>query len=264
MTDSTTAWFNAAGKRKLTQEQTLELFAKLRSQRAAEDEEGALETLNSICTGNLLLVVSAVKAYTSKITHRFRVNPNDELFLDLLQVGYIGLRVAAEKFDLARGNKFSTIAVTWIRQRLGRYLISSEQKIYIPEGCIREMFYYKKHGKGSGRRHAPKDVDYLRSAATAYNVGSLDVKVNNEDGVGSLLNLIPSPASEDQSRSSREALLQIKEIMAKAMVPPVQQDLMIAYARLGRVSTAAYSVGYPVPTAGKEIKAIIKKLRTYA
>lgn len=264
MNDSVTAWFNAAGKRKLTKEQTLDLFVKLREQRAVNDTDGSLQTLNRICEGNLLLVISAVKSYKGKITHRFRFNTNDELFLDLLQVGYTGLRSAAEKFDLTRGNRFSTVALPWIFQKIGRHLIEKEQSIYIPEGCIREMFYYKKHGKGSGRRHAPKSLSYLNAAANAYNVGSLDVKIKTDQSTGTLMDLIPSLDDKDLESSPAEILQQIKDIMAKAMIPPSQQDLMIAYARVGRVQSAARSIGHPVGSAGKKIKGIIEKLQAYA
>lgn len=263
MTDCTTAWINAAGKRKLSREQTNDLFVELRNHKAAENTKAYNRTLNRICEGNLLLVVSTVNRYIKR-NHRFKIRSKSELFMDLLQVGYIGLRHAAERFDLKRGNKFSTCAVPWICQKLGRHLIQNEQEIYIPEGSIQELHYYLKHGKGSGRRSAPKGIAYVQAAAAAYHVRSLDAKVNTDEESTTLLDLLANPSKDDAPRSPDVALLELKDAMAKAMIPPLQQDLMIAYARKGRIDIAATNVGYPVAKARKDVKVVIAKLQATA
>lgn len=263
MTDSTTAWINAAGKRKLTQEQTIDLFSQLRKYREAENTDAINKTLNRICEGNLLLIVSTVNRYIKR-NPRWNVRSSDELYLDLLQAGYSGLRVAAEKFDLTRNCKFSTCAVPWISQRLGRYLVRHEQRIYIPEGSIQELHYYLKHGKSSGRRQAPKGIAYVQAAAAAYFVGSLDAKVSTDEGADCLVDLVPNPSEEDAPRSPDLAVLELKEAMAKAQIPPLQQDLMVAYARKGRIDTAASKVGYPIGQARQDVKLVIAKLQATA
>ena len=75
MTDSTTAWINAAGKRKLTPEQTQDLFVDLRNHKAAGNDKAYNKTLNRICEGNLLLVVSTVNRYI-KSQNRFKIRSN--------------------------------------------------------------------------------------------------------------------------------------------------------------------------------------------
>jgi RNA polymerase primary sigma factor len=51
---------------------------------------------------------------------------------DLVQEGFIGLMRAAEKYDPARGNRFSTMAVPWVRQSLQRAVANHGRVVRLP------------------------------------------------------------------------------------------------------------------------------------
>ena len=70
-----------------------------------------LKARDRIVQSNLRLVAHIVDRYP---------RPPQLSFEDALQAGAVGLVRAAEKFDPARGYKFSTYAYWWIKQAIGR------------------------------------------------------------------------------------------------------------------------------------------------
>ena len=97
--------------------------------RTAELQKQYDAAKRDLSAGNLRLVVSIAKRYRNRGLS----------FLDLIQEGNTGLMRAVDKFEYARGYKFSTYATWWIRQAITRAIADQSRTIRVPVHMIDTM-----------------------------------------------------------------------------------------------------------------------------
>ena len=209
----------------LTYEEELDL-----AQKVLDGDEDAKQKL---AESNLRLVVSIAKKYVGR----------GMLFLDLIQEGNMGLIKAVEKFDYAKGFKFSTYATWWIRQAITRAIADQARTIRIPVHMvetINKLIRTSRHLlQQLGREPTPDEIakemeipveKVMEIQKIAQDPVSLETPIGEEDDshLGDFIQDDDSPAPQDSA-----AYTLLKEQLEEVMETLTPREAKVLKLRFG-------------------------------
>ncbi len=187
------------------------------------DAEQAKETF---LLSNVGLVKSVANSYFLNHPGAFTFGMED-----LFQEGFIGLVRAVEKFDPARGTKFSTYATFWIRNGIGEALEDKASSVRIPSSMhdrLHQMRALKKAGNTDSEIQASMGVDaqelfVMRAAQRFYReTTSLDDIVNSNHGRRK--KILADTVADERSTAEIESV--IDDSNGSSEESPVATDLL--------------------------------------
>lgn len=184
---------------------------------------------------NLRLVVAYV---SRRCTRLATANDRD----DLIQAGNMGLITAAERFDPAKGYRFSTYGYWWIRQAISRWVDGHGRAIAIPgshcqhlsrlEGITRRLELQLNRPPTQAEIAAELGISVKVLQQVVENgqrIASLDQVVGDDLALGDVMaSFDRSPEDEDEQRERWRQAEELRGLIAR-LAPQDQRLLSLAW-----------------------------------
>lgn len=154
-----------------TAEEEKDAFSRLRAAKEANDVALYKNILDEISLHNMRLV--------AKVASKYAPMTKSLSFEDLVIAGYMGLRNAIEKFEVDKGFKFSTYAIHWIKQGVGREIMNVDDVIKIPVHAQEKLYSYN-IANDEEKERMFRNNSNVRDAILATQITSLDIKVESD------------------------------------------------------------------------------------
>jgi len=233
--------------------------------------EQGMKARDRLIRANTRLVVSVASSYRHKGLS----------FLDLIQEGNMGLIKAVEKFDYHRGYKFSTYAMWWIRQAIGRAIDLQVRTIRLPEHIsaqVRKLHETARQIEGRIGRTPTEEEIGERMGVSAKRVRwllkmsqmplSLDMPMGEGDQFYDLASIIPDEEAASVPDIVDQQLLheQIEELL-RTLSPREERILQMRFGFTDGNPLSLKEVGDKFGVTRERIRQIevnaLNRLRSY-
>lgn len=195
------------------------------------------------------LIVRSYQRFVSSVAKKYQ--GGQLLFEDLMSEGNLGLLKAIENFEAAKGYRFSSYAIWWVRQAIMK-AVYEKGVIHLPQNRINDLIKLKKWREQNEMEASSLSLEEqaeragvlvkgIREAVAASgDVASLDAAVpgssSNSSGQGgshsgSLIDFIPDKESKGPEQDYFNSL--VKDDFAKAFSELDERDVRIIKSRFG-------------------------------
>ncbi len=224
-------------------------------------KRGDHDAKQRIMEANLRLVVPIAKKY-----HRQGID-----FLDLVEEGNLGLMHSIDKFEPAKGYRFSTYASYWIEQSIRRAVEEQSKTIRIPphawEALRKWLKMWEKMHLQLGRDPTLAEMarkmhwtarqvrGVLDAAEAAKGMGSLEAPIDSEDENITVEDMISE--SDNQSPESLIGVLKLHDELNQALREIGDRERMILEFRHGLTGQTPMTL----EEVGKRLKLSRERIR---
>lgn len=223
---------------------------------------------SQLINSNLRLVVSIARRYQG----------HGLALLDLIQEGSLGLMRAVDKFDAARGLKFSTYATYWIRQSVGRAIADHGRTVRLPVHLgerlsrlarVRQELIQRFNRDPSIEELAAAaelTVEQVQRAEQAGMAPSSLDEPHGEDGSGSLADILTDPLQLSPLEQIGESLLQSDLSAALSQLTPREHSILrLRYGLDGETAHTLEQIGKRMNLTRERVRQVeheaLRKLR---
>lgn len=232
-------------------------------------KEGNQYAREKLIKANLKFVITVAKHYQ-----------NRGLSLeDLIEEGNIGLCKAVDKWDEAKGFRFITLAVWWIRQTITKALTSKSRTIRVSQGisdtqfraAVRSQEFFQKYNRDPTEEELANICDVSQkvlhnSIKSNYKYTSLDLEVGDSNDSMLLIEVIPNKSitSPDSSFEQSDKAKIISDILKNPMFTDIERRFINDYYLSSKTNTLKdLSIRYGIPmTRFRNMKdELLKKLK---
>lgn len=199
---------------------------------------------------------------------------------DLINEGNIGLIKAVDRFDPAKGFKFISYAVWWVRQSIMQFVYENGNMIRLPINKINVMGKVNKAAEPLMQRLEREPTSEEIQAASDFSIDeiksvykdtakvfSIDQKIS-EDSEVELVDIIPGETLEDiDAKMNGDALKQAVSSLLSGLPERENQILSMYFGMNGYQALGLKEIGDKLDLTNERVRQLkeqaLKKLRQY-